>query len=194
MSQMKKYRTNGRNFRSNVFMAEKKTSSKKQKYPEAKKASRVKEPQDQYKTTAVRTLEFLGGRGSVLSGTVIKEEKDLITLIKKGIPRKSLDLLMIETGLSAAEMAAVMHTSDRTLRRYKPSTILNPEQSERLIEIARLYSRGEEVFGNKENFKQWMDSDLLSFNQHKPKEFLDTSMGIEMIMDALGRIEQGVFA
>jgi putative toxin-antitoxin system antitoxin component (TIGR02293 family) len=175
-------------------MAEKKTASKKQGYTTAKKTSRVKEPYNEYKTIAVRTLEFLGGRGSVLSGTVVKEEKDLITLIKKGIPRKSLDLLITETGLSASEMAAVMHTSDRTLRRYKPSTLLNPEQSERLIEIARLYSRGEEVLGSMENFRQWMDSDLLSFNQHKPKELLDTSMGIEMIMDALGRIEQGVFA
>jgi putative toxin-antitoxin system antitoxin component (TIGR02293 family) len=177
-----------------AVMAEKKSGSKKPGYTGGSKASKVKEPYAQYNQAAVRTLEFLGGRGAVLSGTVVKEEKDLITLIKKGIPRKSIDLLMLETGLTATEMAALMHTSDRTLRRYKPSSLLNPEQSERLIEIARLYSRGEDVFGNKESFKQWMESDLLAFDQHKPKEFLDTSMGIEMIMDELGRIEQGVFA
>jgi putative toxin-antitoxin system antitoxin component (TIGR02293 family) len=124
----------------------------------------------------------------------VLEENDFITLIKKGIPRKSLDQLILATGLSAAEIARIMHTSDRTLRRYKPSTLLNAEQSERVIEIAKLYSRGEEVFGSNENFRSWMDASIPSLGNRIPKEFLDTSMGIEILMDTLGRIEQGVFA
>lgn len=142
---------------------------------------------------ASRAIDYLGGRASVLSGTRVQEEKDFIPLIKKGIPRKSLDHLMSITGLNAQEMAAVMHTSDRTLRRYKPSTLLNPEQSERVIEIARLYSRGEEVMGSLELFRSWMETKNISLGNRIPKEFLDTSLGIEILMDTLGRIEQGVF-
>lgn len=157
------------------------------------KSSLVKEAVATYETN-VRALDYLGGRAAVLAGTKVQEEKDFITLIKKGIPRKSLDHLIQSTGLTAAELAAVMHTSDRTLRRYKPSTLLNPEQSERIIEIARLYSRGEEVFGNLEDFKIWMDSAVPSLGGISPKEFLDTSMGIEILMETLGRTEQGVFS
>lgn len=171
---------------------EKKTSTKKENTSKPK-SSQVSEAVVPYQSN-VRALEYLGGRAAVLAGMKINEEKDFITLIKKGIPRKSLDQLIQFTGLTAAELAAVMHTSDRTLRRYKPSTLLNPEQSERIIEIARLYSRGEEVFGNIEEFKLWMDLSVPALGHTRPKEFLDTSMGIEILMDTLGRIEQGVFS
>jgi uncharacterized protein (DUF2384 family) len=39
-----------------------------------------------------------------------------------------------------------------------------------------------------------MDTVLLPFGNKKPKQFLDTSLGIAMIMDELGRIEHGIFA
>ena len=173
-------------------MTGRKTPSKKTTTTKTKK-NVVKEPPALYATTT-RTLHFLGGRSSVLAGIKILEEKDFIDVIKKGIPRKTLDQLMLATGLTAAEIAKVIHTSDRTLRRYKDSTLLNAEQSERVIEIARLYSRGEEVMGSNENFRLWMDSSIPSLGNRIPKEFLDTSMGIEILMDTLGRIEQGVFA
>jgi putative toxin-antitoxin system antitoxin component (TIGR02293 family) len=145
-------------------------------------------------TDAAKTMELLGGRSSFPPGTIVKEEKDFILLIKNGIPRKTLDLLMAKTGLSAAEFASVMHTSDRTLRRYKPGKLLNPEQSERVIEIARLYARGAIVFGAMELFKEWMDTGQLVLGNQKPKVFLDTSMGIELLLQELGKIEHGIFA
>ena len=138
-----------------------------------------------------RAVRLLGGRTAGIPP--LKEEQDFIELIKKGIPRKSLDHLMLNTGLTATELATVMHTSDRTLRRYKPSKLLNPEQSERVIELARLYSRGEEVFEGLDPFREWMEGAVLALGNKRPKDLLDTSLGIEMLMDELGRIEQGVF-
>jgi putative toxin-antitoxin system antitoxin component (TIGR02293 family) len=91
-------------------------------------------------------------------------------------------------------MAAITHTSDRTLRRYKPQQKLSQEQSERMIELARLYSRGETVFGSITAFRQWMDTTLLPLGNKKPKAFLDTSLGINMLLDEIGRIEHGIFA
>ena len=159
----------------------------------------MKEPDAVYKSlpghesfVISRAVHFMGGRSAGFVG--VKEEEDLIAFIKKGIPRKALDQLMLVIGLNSIELASVMHTSDRTLRRYKPSKLLNPGQSERVIELARLYSRGEEVFENLDAFKEWMESTVKALGNKKPKEFLDTSLGIEMLNDELGRIEQGVFA
>jgi uncharacterized protein (DUF2384 family) len=61
-------------------------------------------------------------------------------------------------------------------------------------QIAVLYTKGADVFGSAEKFSLWMDSVLLPFGNKKPKEFLDTSARIDMIMDELCRIEHGVLA
>jgi len=160
------------------------------------KTSTVEEPMAVYSTTGSigASLYFLGGK-SVFTGKIeIKGKYDYINIIRKGLTRKSLDYLMKYTGISSLEMADIIHTSDRTLRRYTSDTVLNPEQSERALEIARLYTRGEEVFESLDAFKTWMDSTVMALGNKKPKEFLDTSLGIEILMEELGRIEHGVFA
>ena len=102
--------------------------------------------------------------------------------------------LIKTTDISASEIASILHTSERTLRRYTTETLLNPEQSERIIELARLFSRGSEVFGSLDNFKTWMNSTIVALGNIKPKELLDTSLGIEILQEELGRIEHGIFA
>ncbi len=124
----------------------------------------------------------------------VESVTDFINCIREGVPKKALDNLISVTGINAVEMAGIIRTSDRTLRRYSPKQRLNAEQSERVIELAKVYSRGEEVFGNLDNFKEWMNSTVMALGNKKPKEFLDTSLGIEMLMDELGRIEHGIFA
>lgn len=117
-----------------------------------------------------------------------------IAAIKSGVTMSSLSFFMEKAGLSLVEMADILHTTDRTLRRYEADKRLNPEQSERAIELAKLYTRGEDVFGNLENFKQWIDSPIMALGFKKPKEFLDTSVGIGVLMKLLGRIENGVYS
>jgi len=124
----------------------------------------------------------------------IDRETDFIELIRSGISKKSLDHLISLIGYSIAEIADIIHVSDRNLRRYTANEKLNTEQSERLVELARLYSKGEQVFGSMDAFKVWMASDILALGNQKPKSFLDTSLGIDILMKELGRIEHGVFA
>ncbi|MBK7098856.1 MAG: DUF2384 domain-containing protein [Sphingobacteriales bacterium] len=45
-----------------------------------------------------------------------------------------------------------------------------------------------------DQFKLWMSSPVMALGNKMPKEFLDTSMGIDLLMDELGRIEYGIFA
>ena len=121
-------------------------------------------------------------------------EMDILKLIKNGIPKKSLDNTMQMMGFTLDQMAAVLHVSERTLRRYAPSDALNIEQSERIVELNNLYQYGSEVFGNIDAFKIWIESPLLALGQQAPKQFLDTSYGILMLKNILGRIERGVYS
>lgn len=140
-----------------------------------------------------RSIELLGMAGVKLFNK-IENDSDFISVIRDGIPKATLDNLIPVTGLTTGELSGIIRVSDRTLRRYSSQQKLNPEQSERIIEIAKLYSRGEEVFENLQSFREWMNNPVLALGNKKPKEFLDTSLGIEMLMTELGRIEHGIFA
>lgn len=140
-----------------------------------------------------RSIELMGMGGDSLFRNV-ENENDFIFCIRNGVPKKALNNLIKITGITNSELSAIIRTSDRTLRRYDPLRKLNAAQSERVIELAKLYSRGEEVFDNLESFKEWMNSTVMALGNKKPKEFLDTSLGIESLMEELGRIEQGIFA
>ncbi|MFV0605015.1 MAG: antitoxin Xre/MbcA/ParS toxin-binding domain-containing protein [Niabella sp.] len=124
----------------------------------------------------------------------ISTNTDFISLIRAGVSKKSLDYILTTTGITAVEMAGIIHTTDRTLRRYTSTQRLNPEQSERVIELATLYARGEEVFEGLNNFKLWMNTPVIALDNKKPKDFLDTSIGINYLLNELGRIEHGIFA
>ncbi len=183
--------------------AEKKS---RKKYPAPAKASgKVEEPAVAYAVTAAayghdcidaglaRPMELLGINPS-LKAMKAATEHDFIAVIREGIYKESMDRLMEITGLSNAEMANLVHTSDRTLRRYKDRHKLNPDQSERLIELARLYARGEEVFEDMELFREWMDTSSVALGNQPPKSFLDTSIGIDMLLKQLQRIEHGTYS
>jgi putative toxin-antitoxin system antitoxin component (TIGR02293 family) len=122
------------------------------------------------------------------------QDLDLISLIRVGISKKSLDHLIAQIGYSISDIASVLHVSDRNLRRYEPQEKLNAEQSERLVEMAKLYAKGEDVFGSIDTFNEWMNSEILALGNQTPKSFLDTSLGIQLLMKELSRIEHGVFA
>lgn len=140
-----------------------------------------------------RSVSLLG-TGSLKPFSNVENDADFINCIREGVPRKALDELMAYTSLTLDEITSVLHVSDRTLRRYTPQQRMNETQTERLIEIAKLYSRGEEVLGDIVAFKEWMNSNVTALGNKKPKTFLDTSLGINILMDELGRIEQGIFA
>ncbi len=166
------------------------------KYPkQIESSTSVNEPMAMYivpaHTMDMRMMGLLNASKDIQS---FHGETDLIDLIRKGISKKSLDHLIAQIGYSIVEIAGVLHVSDRNLRRYTATEKLNTEQSERLVEIARLYAKGEDVFGSIEVFNKWMNAPILALGNKTPKSFLDTSLGIQLLTKELGRIENGVFA
>lgn len=127
-------------------------------------------------------------------GTNLKSDSDTLALIRAGIKKVVLNKAIDLMGLSLDEMAVILHTTDRTLRRYSDSTVLSMEQSERIVELAKLYTIGSDVFDGLENFKEWINQPLIALNSKSPKSFLDTSIGIKLLMQLLNRIEYGIYS
>nr|WP_295866566.1 antitoxin Xre-like helix-turn-helix domain-containing protein [uncultured Chitinophaga sp.] len=119
---------------------------------------------------------------------------DFIELSRSGVLKRALVNLSRQLSFSLAELAQVLHISERTLQRYADDAKLSADTSERAILLSRLYQRGTEVFGSLENFKEWMRTPLPAFNYQLPISLLDTTFGFQLIEDELGRIEHGIFA
>ncbi len=119
---------------------------------------------------------------------------EFIQLSRDGIIKKALMNLSQQLSFSLTEVARILHISERTLQRYGDDEKLSADTSERAILLSQLYQHGTQVFGDLENFKEWMRTPLPAFNYQPPISLLDTTFGFQLIQDELGKIAHGIFA
>ena len=51
-----------------------------------------------------------------------------------------------------------------------------------------------EVFGDEEKVRQWINANNTALNNRTPVSFFDTLTGLNMVNDILTRIEEGVYS
>ncbi|GLR16185.1 type II RES/Xre toxin-antitoxin system antitoxin [Portibacter lacus] len=119
----------------------------------------------------------------------------MVTLVREGISYYGFNSIIKHTPFSSDEWSSYLHMSERTLQRYKKEKKkFDAMQSERIIQITQLYNYGSEVFGNEEKFDKWLSTENVALGNTVPKSLLDSSFGISMLKDELGRIEYGILA
>jgi putative toxin-antitoxin system antitoxin component (TIGR02293 family) len=133
---------------------------------------------------------LLGGVQSL----TLSNDFDLINIARQGFSKHILLALAKKISLNVQELANILHISERTLQRYDDDAIIKTEYAEKAVELARLYTRGEDVFGSIDKFKLWIKAPSVVFNGEAPVTILDTSAGFDMVFRELGRIEHGIFA
>jgi len=119
---------------------------------------------------------------------------DIVKFAREGFPKRVLLALAKKISLNIQELSNILHISERTLQRYDDDAIIKTEYAEKAVELARLYTRGEEVFGSMDKFKLWVKAPSVIFKGEAPVSMLDTSAGFDMVFKELGRIEHGIFA
>jgi len=122
---------------------------------------------------------------------VAKSDLDFVNISREGIPRKSIDMLAEQLRLGVYQLAECLHVSKRTLQRYDSNDLLSPQLSDQVIQISKVFNRATEVFEDQENATLWLKEKNVALGNNSPIDLLDTTSGIEMIMDVLGRIEHG---
>lgn len=119
----------------------------------------------------------------------------LIDIVRQGIQFPAFVSFVNKSPFSLQEWSGFLHVSDRTMQRYKKEKhTFDTPQSEKIVQIALLYRMGIEVFGNKEKFDAWLETENLALGKVKPKQLFDNTFGITLIQDELTRIEYGVLA
>lgn len=119
----------------------------------------------------------------------------IIQLVREGISYEDFLKLFPKEVFNEKEWSTYLGISTRTLDRYRTGQKNFPaKQSERILEIKRLLDYGKSVFEDYGNFMQWMETKNIPLGGIVPKNMLDTTMGINMVSDQLGRIAHGILA
>ena len=71
---------------------------------------------------------------------------------------------------------------------------MSSEESSKLLRLARVLGRANEVFEDPAAALNWLRSPNSALGGPTPLSLLDTDIGAESVRDTLGRIEHGVFA
>ncbi len=120
---------------------------------------------------------------------------ELIRLARKGVKYSLFNALVADGPFTVKDWSAFLHLTERTLQRYKKENKpFEQPFSEKILTIAQLQKRGIEVFEDKDNFYQWLNSSIVALGGIKPKSLMDSSFGISILSEELTRIEHGVLA
>lgn len=118
---------------------------------------------------------------------------DLIQQARAGVPFQRLRAFASSSPFHMSEWAHFLHLSERTLQRYeKENKAFEAPHAERILAIALVYKRGVFVFGSNEAFNTWLQLDNIALGKVKPVSLLDSSFGIAVLHDELGKIEYGI--
>jgi putative toxin-antitoxin system antitoxin component (TIGR02293 family) len=95
---------------------------------------------------------------------------------------------------SMDEVAKSLGVAARTLNRRKVEGRLDPRTSEKIVRLARVATRAEDVLGGVGEMRHWLRAPNRALGMVAPISMLDTDLGAEAVLDVLGRLEHGVFS
>ena len=120
---------------------------------------------------------------------------DLIERSRKGISWRTFSGFRKNSPFNDAEWSHILSISPRTLQRYnEEKKTFDATSSERILLMMQFIEKGKAVFGSSEKFRLWLDLPNTALGGKSPRDFLDTTTGLQLMQEELGRIEYGVFA
>ena len=119
----------------------------------------------------------------------------LVRRVQEGFPFAAVERLQQAFALSADEIVTLVQIPTRTMTRRRESGRLKADESDRVLRAARLMHKAAALFNNTPAAaKAWMTSPQLGLGGAVPLDLASTEVGAREVEDALGRIEDGVFA
>ncbi len=125
---------------------------------------------------------------------LVSRDMDQINLLQDGVGTNSLEAVMNAFDMTQLEMAAMLHTNPKTLRKkIKEHEALDTLQGSLIAALAELFQKGLEVFQERKAFLSWIRTKSVALGV-VPFDILDTFQGVQMIVSELDSIAEGNFA
>ena len=114
-----------------------------------------------------------------------------VAVVRRGVAAGMYQWLKESLDVSDQRLSNVVRISQRTVKRRLGEGRFHPDESERLVRVARLTERTKEVFEDLERAREWLKSPQFALGGEIPLEYADTEPGAQIVGDLLGRIEHG---
>ncbi|MFD3001055.1 antitoxin Xre/MbcA/ParS toxin-binding domain-containing protein [Pontibacter toksunensis] len=126
---------------------------------------------------------------------VVQDSFSLVMAAREGVLAKVAFEVADRLLLHLSQMADILHITTKTLQSYKQSKKkLNPANSEQTLKLFALQMKGKEVFGAADAFRRWLEKPAYGLDGQVPLDLLETSGGIDLVMEELERIAYGDLA
>lgn len=135
--------------------------------------------------------KMLGGKPSD-----VKTLDQTLNVIRTGLPVGMMDKATLMLGLTSKEFLPMLGMNVRSFQRNKKdkSWRLNPLQSEQALKITELVAFADDYFGDHDVTLKWLNTPSNAFSKKRPIELLDTSTGIEAVLDKINLLAYGMTA
>lgn len=118
---------------------------------------------------------------------------EAVRLVGRGLPWSALERFRRQTGWSLAELAPLIQVPLRTLDRRRRERRLQPEESDRLVRLARVVQQVLHLFdGRVEDARRWLATPVPALGGLTPQELTTTDPGAREVEALIGRLEQGI--
>jgi putative toxin-antitoxin system antitoxin component (TIGR02293 family) len=125
-------------------------------------------------------------------GALASDPAQMVAIVRQGIRSDIYGWLRETLAVSDSRLSAVIRISQRTIKRRLRNGRFHPDESERLIRMAKLTERAHEVFQDLESAREWLKSPQFALGGEIPLEYADTEPGSQIVEDLLGRLEHGI--
>jgi len=119
-----------------------------------------------------------------------------IALIRKGLPYGSIEVISKSANLPVKNVLHLLGVPQTTYNKGKRERyLLSGQNSEIILVLTELLEYGKQVFnGEFQKFHRWLKKPNISLGGDSPDSFFDSLTGIQVVRNALDRIEYGNFA
>lgn len=138
-----------------------------------------------------RVVEFLGGT------RVFRKKRpatvlDLTDAIRTGIPYVAFLRATHSLKQTPLQLSRSLQFKTRTMaRRKQQKGRLTPWESERLVRLARVVSRAEDILGSGDGALAWLERPNADLGGNTPFSLLDTDVGAEAVLNTLNAMHYG---
>ena len=115
----------------------------------------------------------------------------IVVSARKGLQPKVFYDFAEAIKMPERSLAALINLSSRTISNYKESQKkLDPLYGEHLLKLIALFEKGEQIFGNVDEFNYWLQKPFWNSNE-KPQDWLGTGGGVDFLAEELENLAQG---
>ena len=119
----------------------------------------------------------------------------LLKRISEGLSYAAFERLQRHLGMSANDLGKAILISSRTLSRRKEAGRLEPDESDRLVRLTRIFSLALDLFeGDREAARQWLGRKQIGLGGVRPIDLVSSEVGAREVEALIGRLEHGVFS